>query len=78
VQSAFLKEILTACRENGVHTAIETTGMTDTEMLLETAELLDLVFYDVKHMDDETHREITGASNKKILSNLAAPRFCPA
>ncbi len=42
--------------------------MTDTEMLLETAELLDLVFYDVKHMDDETHREITGASNKK--------RFC--
>ena len=72
VQSAFLKEILTACRENGVHTAIETTGMTDTEMLLETAELLDLVFYDVKHMDDETHREITGASNKKILSNLAA------
>ena len=72
VQSAFLKEILTACRENGVHTAIETTGMTDTETLLETAELLDLVFYDVKHMDDETHREITGASNEKILSNLAA------
>ena len=47
--------------------------MTDTEMLLETAELLDLVFYDVKHMDDETHREITGASNKKrFCQNLAA------
>ena len=34
--------------------------------------LLYTSFYDVKHMDDETHRDITGASNEKILSNLAA------
>ena len=72
MQSAFLKEILKACRENGVHTAIETTGMTETDNLIETAGLLDLIFYDVKHMDDETHRDITGVSNEKILSNLAA------
>lgn len=72
MQSAFLKEILAACRENGVHTAIETTGMTDTDSLIETAALLDLIFYDVKHMDDETHRDITGVSNERIIANLAA------
>lgn len=72
MQSAFLKEILAACRENGVHAAIETTGMTDTDSLIETAALLDLIFYDVKHMDDETHRDITGVSNERIIANLAA------
>ncbi len=70
MQQPFLIEILKMCRENEIHTAIETTGFTDREKLLETAEFLDLVFYDVKHMDDETHRQITGVSNKVILENL--------
>ena len=71
MQQPFLVEILKMCRENEIHTAIETTGFADREKLLETAEFLDLVFYDVKHMDDETHRQITGVSNKVILENLA-------
>ena len=29
------------------------------------------MFYDVKHMDDEIHREVTGVSNSQILKNLA-------
>lgn len=72
MQSAFLIEMLMACKENGLHTAIETTGLTDTDRLLDAAALLDLIFYDVKHMDDKTHRDITGVSNEKILANLAA------
>ena len=72
MQHEFLVEMLKACKENGIHTAIETTGFGKAEDLLSAAEHLDLVFFDVKHMNDERHQEITGVSNKLILENLAA------
>lgn len=72
MQHEFLIEMLKVCKENGVHTAIETTGFGKTEDLLSAAAHLDLVFFDVKHMNDERHQEITGVSNKLILENLAA------
>lgn len=72
MQAEFLQEMLKACRENGVHTAIETTGMSDADTLLKTVSLLDLVFYDLKQMDSGIHEEITGVPNEAILENLAA------
>ena len=53
MQHEFLVEMLKACKENGIHTAIETTGFGKAEDLLSAAEHLDLVFFDVKHMNDE-------------------------
>ncbi|MGN0658570.1 MAG: glycyl-radical enzyme activating protein [Emergencia sp.] len=72
MQAEFLIGMLKRCKEGGVHTAIETTGVTKTELLLLAAEYLDLIYFDVKHMDDEIHREVTGVSNKIILENLAS------
>lgn len=71
MQSEFLIRLLKRCREGGVHTAIETTGLTDTETFLKALPYLDLIHYDVKHMDDDEHRRVTGVSNKKILENLS-------
>ena len=71
MQHDFLKETLEKCKEEGLHTAIETSGMTETEKIKDIAGLLDLMFYDMKHMDDEIHREVTGVSNSQILKNLA-------
>ena len=71
MQHDFLKETLEKCKEEGLHTVIETSGMTETEKIKDIAGLLDLMFYDVKHMDDEIHREVTGVSNSQILKNLA-------
>lgn len=70
MQAAFLREILAACKEQSLHTAIETTGASDTDNLLNTAKLLDLVYFDVKHMDDQVHRKLTSVSNAGILKNL--------
>lgn len=72
MQAEFLFETLQACRDAGVHTAVETTGMAAEEDLLRAARSLDLIFYDVKHMDEKCHRQLTGASNRMILENLAA------
>lgn len=72
MQAEFLISLLKRCKEGGIHTAIETTGFTAQELLLAALEYLDLVYFDVKHMDDEEHRRVTGVSNEKILENLAA------
>lgn len=72
MQQPFLLEVLKQCREKGIHTAIETTGFADADKLLEAAAHLDLVFFDVKQMDDEIHKKVTGVSNELILVNLVA------
>ncbi len=69
-QPEFLFEILEACKSRGLHTAIETSGMTTAENMRRAAELCDLFLYDFKLGDDELHRQYTGVSNKQIIRNL--------
>lgn len=72
MQGEFLLKMLKRCKEGGINTAIETTGFTDQSLLLAALPYLDLVYYDLKHMDDTTHRKLTGVSNVTILENLKA------
>jgi len=72
MQSGFLRSLLRACRQDGLHTAIDTCGYVPQEELLETARWADLVLYDLKMMDSERHRRYTGVPNDRILDNLAA------
>lgn len=69
-QQAFVMDLLRACRKRELHTALDTTGCADPDVLLEAASLTDLVLYDLKSMDDAAHREWTGAGNRRILDNL--------
>ena len=46
MQHEFLVEMLKACKQAGLHTAIETTGFGNTADLLSAAEYLDLVFFE--------------------------------
>jgi pyruvate formate lyase activating enzyme len=69
VQLEFSKAILEACRRENIHTAIETAGNGSWEDLAELLPLLDLVMMDLKHMDAEKHRRVTGVSNQLILAN---------
>jgi len=76
-QPDFAAAVLAGCRAHGIHTAIETSGACDWPRLERLASLTDLVLYDLKLMDDESHRRWTGASNRAILENarcLAALR----
>ncbi|WP_301386776.1 glycyl-radical enzyme activating protein, partial [uncultured Bilophila sp.] len=62
--------LLAACRGLGINTAVETSGYVKPETLLEAAAHTDLFLFDLKHMDPERHRELTGVHNALIHDNL--------
>lgn len=69
-QAPFAVSLLAACRERRIHTVVDTCGHADWEDLESVASVTDLFLYDVKHLDEARHRELTGASNGRILENL--------
>lgn len=70
LQADFVAALFEKCREEGIHTAVDTCGEFPTENIKLISGLTDLVLYDLKHMDNERHMEYTGAGNKRILANL--------
>lgn len=70
LQPQFTRDLLAACRHADVHTAVDTCGFARPEDLLAVVPVTDLFLYDLKIMDDERHRQFTGASNGLILENL--------
>ena len=62
--------LLQACKQEGIHTAIETCGYTKKETILRFAEYVDLFLFDLKHIDPYRHFELTGVRNEMILENL--------
>ena len=69
-QSDFTAELLKKCCENGIHTAIETSGFADEKALLTVLEYCDLVLFDIKETDEEKHKQYTGVPLAPILHNL--------
>lgn len=70
LQIDFLETILRACRENGIHTAVDTAGCVRYEYFERILSVTDLFLYDVKCIDDALHQRYVGVSNELILSNL--------
>jgi len=71
-QPAFLLAALEACREEGLHVALDTCGFAARETVLAATSLADLLLWDVKTLDPKRHREQTGVPLEPILENLAA------
>ena len=69
-QPAFASAILRLCRQAKIHTAIETCGFADWNVLADVLQYTDLVLYDLKEMDPIRHKEYTGVDNDWILENL--------
>jgi len=69
-QAGFVRDLLRECRRRGLHTTLETCGHCDWPQLAAIAEHLDVVLYDIKHMDSDAHLRLTGVPNDLILSNL--------
>jgi pyruvate formate lyase activating enzyme len=69
-QPQFSRDLLSLCRQAGIHTAIETCGYADWETLTDILQYADLVLYDLKHMISGRHREYTGVPNGLILNNV--------
>lgn len=69
-QPEFLQALLSACKQNGLHTAVDTCGHAPFELFERISRLTDLFLFDLKLMDDKKHREFTGTPNDLILENL--------
>ena len=72
LQIDFLTEILKACREGGISTAVDTAGNVPYSFFERILPYTDLFLYDIKCLDSEKHKRYTGVDNARILSNLKA------
>lgn len=70
-QGDFLLALLQACKEQGIHTALDTTGFAPFSLLAAVSQYTDLFLYDLKLMDKVEHLKYTGVPNEGILSNLS-------
>jgi pyruvate formate lyase activating enzyme len=73
LQIDFLIEFFTKAKKKGVHTTLDTAGQPFTRnepffsKFEELMKVTDLVMLDIKHIDDDMHRVITGHPNSNIL-----------
>lgn len=68
-QAGFVARLLSICRQEGIHTAIETCGLTPWKTMSKVLKHTDLLLMDIKHMDSQKHKEHTGVGNERILDN---------
>ena len=81
LQPEFLLDLFTQAKKEGINTCIDTAGnpygnsLTD-EMVEALAPVTDLVMLDIKHIEENAHKDLTGATGENIkafakkLSNL--------
>ena len=67
---AFTAELFRLCKDAGIHTAMETSGFASKNALEQVLPYCDLVLFDIKETNEETHKAYTGVSLKSILENL--------
>lgn len=70
-QPDILRGLVYELYDQGIDLAIETSGYFSFDAVKDILEKLNLIFIDIKHMDDSKHRYYTGAGNKKILMNIS-------
>ena len=66
----FIDAVASRCRSAGIPVAIETCGLVPWRNLEVILDNVDLVMFDIKHMDPRKHKELCGRSNQSILKNL--------
>ena len=69
-QASFVADFFKRAHEEGVHTALDTSGYARWATFRKVLNHTDLVLYDVKTTEPERHKTLTGISNKLILANL--------
>ncbi|MEW6184115.1 MAG: glycyl-radical enzyme activating protein [Thermodesulfobacteriota bacterium] len=70
MQSRFAKKILKQCKNEGLHTVLDTAGAGSWKDLEGLLPFVDLLLFDLKHLDSKEHQRTTGVSNDRILKNL--------
>ncbi len=69
-QPEFVLEFLKLCKQEDLHTAIDTSLFTTREVIDMFLPYTDLFMVSLKHFDTATHKKLTGVDNHPILENL--------
>ncbi|MCQ2479684.1 MAG: glycyl-radical enzyme activating protein [Clostridia bacterium] len=69
LQSDFAAEILKKCKEKNIGTAIETAANVPWKSFQKVLPFLDNILCDIKCIDKDLHKKLTGVSNRLILEN---------
>ncbi len=69
VQIDFVTELFKQAKDKNIHTALDTSGILfdNSSKYDELIKYTDLVLLDIKHINDEEHKKLTGHSNKPVL-----------
>ena len=71
-QIEFVTELFKQARALGIHTCIDTSGVTfsekNTEKFDALMEYTSLVMLDIKHIDSDKHKALTGVTNENVLA----------
>jgi pyruvate formate lyase activating enzyme len=70
LQVEFIKEFIENTNSFGLSIGIETCGMFDWGEVRKIADKFDFFYFDLKCIDGDIHKSVTGSTNEKILSNL--------
>lgn len=71
LQIDFVTELFEKAKQKGIHTCLDTSGITFDEKNPAFKKLLsftDLVMLDIKHIDSEKHKVLTGKGNENVLA----------
>jgi pyruvate formate lyase activating enzyme len=69
-QADFCAETLRFAKEKGIHTAVDTAGNLHWGQYQKALPWTDLFLFDIKVMDNQKHREMTGGDNSLLLENF--------
>ena len=70
MQPEFAWNLLSAAKEDGLHTCCETTGMASSDVFDRVTEQVDELLFDLKHWNAEAHKAGTGVSNALPIENM--------
>jgi len=67
LQPKSLNKLFRELNKRKIHTALDTNGAIVSDEVKKLYQKTDLLILDVKHIDDEWHKKMTGVSNKNVL-----------
>lgn len=71
LQIDFVIDLFSKAKKEGIHTCLDTSGIMfdkqNTEKYDKLVAVTDLVMLDIKHIDNDAHKELTGMGNEKVL-----------
>lgn len=70
MQAEFAREFFRLCREEGIHTALDTAGSVQTPQALSVLDYTNLVLLDIKALRPELCRRVCGADGSRSLRFL--------